>query len=106
MLILMTKLCSSSNCVCVLPSSSEPLTAGGRGVGVMRVGVSGDPGSFDSPFSSSGSSTSGRRGGGGGGARLGHWPISAFSKDTGWEKSESLIGGGATCGERQEGGTC
>lgn len=71
----------------------------------MRVGVSGDPGSFDSPFSSSGSSTSGRRGGGGGGARLGHWPISAFSKDTGWEKSESLIGGGATCGERQEGGT-
>lgn len=27
---------------------------------------------------------------GGGGARLGHWPISAFSKETGCEKSDSL----------------
>lgn len=37
-----------------------------------------------------GSSSSGRGGGGGGGARLGHWPISAFSKETGWEKSDNL----------------
>lgn len=56
-----------------------PLTAGGPGSG---VGVRGE------------SSSSGSRGrGGGGGARLGHWPISAFSKETGREKSERLRDG-------------
>lgn len=77
----------------MFPRSFEPLTAGGPGGGVARVGFSGGLSGFDSSSSSSGSSSSGRRGGGGGGARLGHWPISAFSKDTGWEKSESLRGG-------------
>lgn len=77
----------------MFPRSFEPLTAGGPGGGVARVGFSGGLSGFDSSFSSTGSSSSGRRGGGGGGARLGHWPISAFSKDTGLEKSESLRGG-------------
>lgn len=63
------------------------LTAGGSGGGDTGAGVSDGLTGFDS---FSGSFSSGRGGGGGGGARLGHWPISAFSKDTGWEKSEGL----------------
>lgn len=63
------------------------------------AGVGGGLSGFNSSFSSSGSSFSGRGGkggkGGGGGARLGHWPISAFSKDTGREKSERLRDGRA-----------
>lgn len=66
------------------------LTTGGPGGGVTRVGLSGGRSGFDSSSSSLGSSSSGKKGGGG--ARLGHWPISAFSKDTGWEKSERLRG--------------
>lgn len=73
----------------VFSHSFEPLTAGGPGGGVT-VGFS---------VGRSSSSSSGRRGGGGGGARLGHWPISAFSKETGCEKSERLTDG-------QEIGTC
>lgn len=65
----------------------KQLTAGGSGMG---GGVSGGPGGSNSCFSFSGSLSSGRGAGGGWGARLGHWPISAFSKDTGWEKSERL----------------
>lgn len=64
------------------------LTAGGRtaaGVGAW-LGFSASP-------SLSGSSSSGSGAGGGGGARLGQWPISAWSKDTGWEKSDSLKSG-------------
>lgn len=85
----MIEVFSSPKCVFVCP-----LTAGGPGGGVTRVGFSGGLSGFDSSFSSSGSSSSGRKGGGG--ARLGHWPISAFSNDTGWEKSERLRGGQAT----------
>ena len=45
---------------------------------------------LDSSSTFLGSSSLGGGGGGGGGARLGHWPISAFSKETGCEKSDSL----------------
>ena len=72
--------------------SFEPLTAGGPRGGIT-VGFSGRR------RGSSSSSSSGRGAGGGGGARLGHWPISAFSKETGCEKSERLTDG-------QEMGTC
>lgn len=54
------------------------------------AGVAGRLSGFNSSSSFSGSLSSGRGGGGGGGARFGHWPISAFSKNTGLEKSETL----------------
>lgn len=62
----------------------------------MGAGVGGGLSDFDASFSSSGSSLSvGRGRGGGGGPRYGHLPISAFSKDTGCEKSERLRDGRA-----------
>lgn len=57
---------------------------------MTRAGLGGGLRGFDSSFSFSGSSSSSCRGGRGGGARLGHWPISAFSNETGWEKSDKL----------------
>lgn len=71
-------------CVCVCTFLLPLTAAGGTGTGVRGEGSSG----FTSCFSSSSGSSGG--GGGGRGARLGHWPISAFSKDTGCEKSERL----------------
>lgn len=61
------------------------LTAGGCTAAVVGAWLD-----FNSSPSLSGSSLSGSVTGGGGGAKLGQWPISAWSKDTGWEKSESL----------------
>lgn len=71
----------------------QALTAADPGGGVTEAGIIGGLSGFDSSFSLSGSSSSSGRGGSGGGDKLGHWPISAFSKDTGWEKSERLKGG-------------
>lgn len=73
---------------CVCHVHFLPLTAGGPGEGVTGAGIGGGDSVFTSSFSLSGSSSSTR--GGGAGAKLGHRPISAFSKDTGWEKSERL----------------
>lgn len=70
----------------------QALTAADPGGGVTEAGIIVGLSGFDSSSSARSFSSSGR-GGGGGGARLGHWPISAFSKDTGWEKSERLKGG-------------
>lgn len=59
---------------------------------MTNVGVSGRLPGLCSSFSFAGSASSGRGSGGGSGARFGHWPISAFSKVVGWEKSERLFG--------------
>ena len=85
----MPAVCMSSSVIHV--RYVEPLTTGGPGGGVAGAGVNGGLSGFNSCFSFSGPfSSSGRRGSGGGGARFGHWPISAFSNETGWEKSERL----------------
>lgn len=62
-----------------------PLTSGRPGRGLAGAGVRGGWTGFESTFFSSSSGI-----GGGSGARFGHWPISAFSKETGLEKSERL----------------
>lgn len=89
-----SQICPSNNKQVIPVRSTSPLprgpivvklTAGGCTAAGVGTGLG-----FSSSPSLSGSSSSGSEAGGGGGARLGQWPISAWSKDTGWEKSDSL----------------